>query len=147
MARYAILNDRRQCIEIREFEVLPAHKPGRVLPLVTDEMPTVGPTEKAVPGPVEVRETDAIERWVVVQKTAEEMRKTWSSMEFLLRFTKFERKAIRNLAKTDADVADFLLLVQSAQQVESDHPLTTQGLAYLEALGAITAQRKAEILG
>lgn len=70
----------------------------------------------------------------------------WTAYEFLNRFTAQERAALRAAAKTDDAVADLLLLVQAAQEVVSNDPVTVGGMDYLVAFGLITEERKTEIL-
>ena len=47
--------------------------------------------------------------------------KIYTPYEFLNRFTFDERSAIRNIAKSDDIVADFLSLAQAANQIISDN--------------------------
>jgi hypothetical protein len=70
----------------------------------------------------------------------------WTAYEFLLRLTPEERADIRERAKTDPNVADFLMLCQSAQEVISNDPVTVMGMNYMVAIGVFTEQRKKEIL-
>lgn len=70
----------------------------------------------------------------------------WTSYEFLLRLTAEERADIREKAKTDPNVADFLMLAQFAQEVISNDPVTLMGMNYLVFIGVFTEQRKKEIL-
>lgn len=70
----------------------------------------------------------------------------WTSYEFLLRLTPQERADIRERSKTDPNVADFLMLAQSAQEVISNDPVTLMGMNYLTSIGVFTEQRKKEIL-
>jgi len=70
----------------------------------------------------------------------------WTSYEFLLRLTAQERADIRQRAITDSNVADFLMLAQSAQEVISNDPVTLMGMNYLVSIGVFTEQRKKEIL-
>lgn len=84
--------------------------------------------------------------WTVRNKTTEELRKTWTSYQFLLRFTQQERIAYRNAAKTDEMVADFLNLATAAQEIVNDDPMTLAGMSYLVQIGILTEQRKNEIL-
>lgn len=72
---------------------------------------------------------------------------TWTSYEFLLRLTSAERAAIRQLTMTDPNVADFLMLAQSAQEIMSNDPMTQAGMNYMVSIGVFTEQRKNEILG
>ncbi len=70
----------------------------------------------------------------------------WTAYQFLLRLTPEERADIRERAKTDPNVADFLMLCQSAQEVISNDPVTVMGMNYMVAIGVFTEQRKKEIL-
>jgi len=70
---------------------------------------------------------------------------TWSTLDFLLRFTPEERAAARSSAIPE--VQDFLDLLRAAGEVRSDHPLTQQGMGLLVMAGIITAERRDEILG
>lgn len=70
----------------------------------------------------------------------------WTSYEFLLRLTPEERADIRERSKTDPNVADFLMLAQSAQEVISNDPVTLMGMNYLTSIGVFTEQRKKQIL-
>jgi len=145
--KYAIIDELRNLVETREYDILPPHKPGRVLPIVDDDIPTITNSQKVVEGPITVRDLDALQTWLVVDKTAEEMRIIWSPMAFLLRFTAEERSAMRAAAKVDDNAADFMLILQTADEIWSDHPFTVAGLAMLVQAGIITEQRRAEILG
>lgn len=71
----------------------------------------------------------------------------WTSYEFLLRLTSTERAAIRQVTNTDPNVADFLMLAQSAQEIQSNDPMTQAGMNYMVSIGVFTEQRKNEILG
>lgn len=71
---------------------------------------------------------------------------TFTAYEFLLRFTTQERSAYRNAAKTDDIVADFHELATAAQEIQTDNPMTVQGMNYLVSVGILTEQRKNEIL-
>jgi len=70
----------------------------------------------------------------------------WTSYQFLLRLTAEERADIRQRAATDPNVADFLMLAQSAQEIISNDPITLMGMNYLVSIGVFTEQRKKEIL-
>lgn len=70
----------------------------------------------------------------------------WTSYQFLLRLTSQERADIRQRATTDPNVADFLMLAQSAQEIISNDPITLMGMNYLVSIGVFSEQRKKEIL-
>ena len=73
--------------------------------------------------------------------------KIYTPYQFLNKFTFDERSAIRNIAKSDDIVADFLSLAQAANQIISDNPITISGMNYLVSINVLTEQRKTEILG
>lgn len=85
--------------------------------------------------------------WTIRSKTPDELRKVWTSYEFLNRFTPQERAAFRSAALTDVNVADFQMLATAAQEVISDDPVTLMGMSYLVSVGLLTEIRKTEILG
>lgn len=70
----------------------------------------------------------------------------WTVIEFKRRMTSAERIAARNRAATDANVADFMDLLDSAQEVRSDDPDVATGLGYLTYLGDLAPGRAQEIL-
>lgn len=72
---------------------------------------------------------------------------TVTAREFLLRFTASERKAIRQAAKTDEDVADWFAVAQVPEPIRLKHPTTLAGLDFLVAKGLLTASRKDAITG
>ena len=69
---------------------------------------------------------------------------SWSTLDFLLRFTAAERAAIRN--SPIPEVADFADLLRASGEVQSDHPLLGQGMGLLVLTGLLTAERSAQIL-
>lgn len=66
--------------------------------------------------------------------------------EFLKRFTAQERKAINAAAKRDADVEDFKLLLEAAQEINLTNEDTIAGVNQLEASGLLSPGRASEIL-
>ena len=68
-----------------------------------------------------------------------------SRLDFQRRFTRTERIALRAAETTDPVVADFLLMLTLAEDVDLTSPDVTEGLAYLEANGFVTAERGAAI--
>ncbi|GGC19681.1 hypothetical protein GCM10011363_40470 [Marivita lacus] len=68
-----------------------------------------------------------------------------SRLDFLRRFTRTERIALRAAETTDPVVADFLLMLTLAEDVDLTSADVTEGLAYLEANGFVTAERGAAI--
>lgn len=69
-----------------------------------------------------------------------------SQLDFLRRFTVQERVAVREAAKTDAIVADFLDLLNRATEIHVDAPDTIAGIGYLVSVSLLTEPRAAEIL-
>lgn len=69
-----------------------------------------------------------------------------SKLDFLGRFTVTERIGIRNTAKTDAVVEDFMDLLNKAEHVDLASANTIAGLGYLVSIGLITAARRDAIL-
>lgn len=74
----------------------------------------------------------------------------WDAFDFKMRFTADERKAIRAAAKVDADVEDFVDMLDTAAAtqtlIHADNQLVISALNAME--GTIIANgRKAEILG
>lgn len=67
--------------------------------------------------------------------------------EFLDRFTPQERIAIRQAAKTDLIVEDFLDYLDKSADILPGFPALLQGLGYFEQLGVLAAGRAAEIGG
>jgi hypothetical protein len=65
--------------------------------------------------------------------------------EFLKRFTTSERIAVRNKAKTDAIVDDFMDLLNRSGAVYPANPDVTAGLNYLVSVGVLTSARAAVI--
>lgn len=66
--------------------------------------------------------------------------------EFMQRFTVPERIAIRNAAKTDDVVVDFLDILSKGGGIYRSAKGTSDGLDYLIAIGVLASARKAEIL-
>ena len=79
--------------------------------------------------------------------TPQRLPMSWTSYQFLLRFTSDERAAFRAAALSDPAVADFQQLAQAAQEVINNDPMTIAGMNYLVSVNLLTEQRKNEILG
>lgn len=106
------------------------------------------PTEPPGPGDGEVVEESAplvgpvvvTQQWTVRAKTADELRKTWTCLDFIASFTPDERAAVRTYAP------DLMEMLLAAHEIESDNPLTLYGLGELVTAGIITEARKGELL-
>lgn len=68
------------------------------------------------------------------------------SLAFLQRFTLEERMAIREAAKSDPIVDDWLDMLRAAQEVDVASQETAAGMAFLVGNGLITDQRAQQIL-
>lgn len=71
---------------------------------------------------------------------------SWTSYQFLLRFTESELEIIRGRAFTDATVWRFLTLAEAAHEIKSDDPMTIAGMDYLVSASILTQARRDEIL-
>ena len=69
-----------------------------------------------------------------------------SKLDFLRRFTRMERIALRKAATSNEIVADFMHMLELSASVSLDHSDVVEGLSYLEAEGMLDAGRKDEIL-
>lgn len=69
-----------------------------------------------------------------------------TKLEFLNRFTAEERIGIRAAAQASPAIADYLAMLDAAQDVSLIDPRTIGGAQALEAAGLIGAGRAAEIL-
>jgi len=72
---------------------------------------------------------------------------SYTSFEFLNRFTPAERASFRAAAQTDDIVADFAQLAGAAQEIINTDPITIAGMDYLVSSGLLTRERADEILG
>jgi hypothetical protein len=71
----------------------------------------------------------------------------WTRLEYLRRFTPAERITIRAAAAASPILADYLQLLDLAEEVRSDDPDTIAAVQMLEGAGLIAPGRAAEILG
>lgn len=116
------------------------------LPVVTDPVPTYDQTTQAVAASYLVGITMVTRKWTVRALTPDELRKAWTSYEFIRKFTPSERDAIRTASLSDGAVADLLMFLQTATEVVADDTTTDVGMAYLVHLGILTEARKTELL-
>lgn len=70
----------------------------------------------------------------------------WTKLEYLRRFTQDERIAIRATAEAVPALADYLALMELAEEVRSDDPDVIGALMMLEGAGLLAAGRAEEIL-
>ncbi len=72
--------------------------------------------------------------------------RTLTKLEYLRRFTVDERVAIRAAAEQNAVLADYLKLMELAQEINLDDPDTIAAVQMLEQAGLIATGRAAEVL-
>ena len=118
------------------------------LPVVTLRQPPFDSAREAL---VEVwlvtSGVDARRGWRVRPLTDDELRQTWTSLEFLGRFTTAEMAQIETAREHDQIVQSFYRAALAAQEVVSDDPRTVAGVNYLSSIGILTLARVDEVLG
>lgn len=90
---------------------------------------------------------EAVRTWNVRPLTDDEKRKTWTTLDFLGRFTTVEMAQIETAREHDQIVQSFYRAALAAQEVVSDDPRTVAGVNYLSAIGILTLARVDEVLG
>lgn len=80
------------------------------------------------------------------QTIAPDPARTVTKLEYLRRYTQTERIAIRAAAAQNAALADYLQMLELAQDINLDDPDTVAAVQMLEAVGLVGAGRTAEIL-
>jgi hypothetical protein len=115
-------------------------------PVIRQDMPQFDAKTHAADPIATVYPTSVVFGWNVRPKTADEMRQTWTPLEFLGRFTDAELDDIENRRLTDPGVRTFYRTASFAQEVVSDDPRTVAGMDYLQSIGVLTASRKDQIL-
>ena len=122
-------------------------KANAYLPLIETPQPAYDPLTQALVEAFDVGLANVVRIWSIRPLTPDELRKVWTSYEFLTRFTSQERRVIWARAKSNDDVADFLMLCQAAQEIISDDPNTIAGMNLLVSLNIISSARRDQILG
>ena len=82
----------------------------------------------------------------VEQPTAPSGPRTMTKLEYLRRFTVEERVAIRAAAEQNVVLADYLQLMELAQDINTGDPDTVAAVTMLEQEGLIAAGRANEVL-
>jgi hypothetical protein len=82
---------------------------------------------------------------VPVEQTAEPVR-VISKLDFLRRIGTEARVTIREMAKTNANAEDWILMLDLVDTVDLDHSDIDAGLTYFVAEGVLTEAQKADIL-
>jgi len=72
--------------------------------------------------------------------------KVMTKLEYLRRFSQDERIAIRTVAASNPVLADYMALLELAQEVDTNDPDTQAAVQMLESAGLIAAGRGVEIL-
>lgn len=72
--------------------------------------------------------------------------KVMTKLEYLRRFTQDERIAIRTVAASNTVLADYMALLELAQEVDTNDPDTQAAVMMLEGAGLIASGRGVEIL-
>lgn len=72
--------------------------------------------------------------------------RTLTKLEYLRRFTTAERVTIRQAAKAEPVLEDYLAMLELAQDINLDDPDTAAAVGMLEQVGLIAAGRAAEVL-
>lgn len=83
---------------------------------------------------------------VAQQPVAPNGPRTMTKLEYLRRFTVEERVGIRAAAEQNAVLADYLALMELAQEINTGDPDTIAAVTILEQAGLIAAGRAQEIL-
>jgi len=115
--------------------------------VVTDQVPPHDIETQAVE-PYFVVASDRVTRaWLLRPLTTDELRKNWTALEFLSRFTDAELASIETAREADAVVQSFYRSALAAQEVVSDDPRTIAGMNYLVSIGILSLGRVQAILG
>jgi hypothetical protein len=123
-------------------------KAATYLPVSVDPIPSYNPKTSTVDAYYSIAPGVAVTRaWFVRPLTADELRKTWSPLDFLARFSSSELDAIETARLSNSMVRDFYRSALAAQEIVSDDPRTIDGMNLLVALGLLTTARADEILG
>ena len=69
-----------------------------------------------------------------------------TKLQYLRRFTGPERQTIRQAAKGNPELEDYLAMLEIAQDINLDDPDTIAAVNMLEAVGLIAPGRAAEVL-
>jgi hypothetical protein len=153
MSEYAYVRNKsvEQIVDIRpdlyaQWVAAGNPKAQSYLPVVNDPNPVYDPSIQIVDSFYVVEAARVRRAWSVRPKTEDELRRTWTPLEFLERFTPSELEDIESRRLTDPGVRTFYRSASFAQEIVSDDPRTIAGMDYLVSIGVITNARKEEIL-
>jgi hypothetical protein len=122
-------------------------KANAYLPLIETPQPAYDPATQALVRTYDVGLTNVVLIWAIRPLTPDEMRKTWTSLEFLGRFESSEMAAIEIARASDQIVQSFYRAALAAQEVVNDDPRTIAGMDYLVSIGILNQFRRDAILG
>ena len=118
------------------------------LPVIDRPKPTYDEArEVLVSGWGLISDAGIVRTWTVRAKTPDELRQTWTTLDFLGRFTTAEMAQIETAREHDQIVQSFYRAALAAQEVVSDDSRTVAGVNYLSAIGILTLARVDEVLG
>lgn len=93
------------------------------------------------------RITALIAKLGLTPETPATPRNVWPALDFMQRFTDAERQALQVAARTNAQIADFLLMGAAAAEIHSDNPLLVGAIGAFVSAGILTQARANAILG
>lgn len=112
-----------------EADVLPAHKPGRVLPIVEDQQPTYDPaTQKLVHGQLSVHREEVRQTWSVVSLSSQELHANAvtagypvSPEGFTLRLEEADRALFAQMLALVKEALSLGMITDETPQLIADH--------------------------
>lgn len=122
-------------------------KANAFLPLIETPKPSYNPNTHALEESFDVGLTNVVRLWSIRPLTDDERRKTWTTLDFLGRFTTAEMSAIETAREADEIVRSFYRAAMAANEIVSDDPRTVAGMDYLVSIGILTPARRDVILG
>jgi hypothetical protein len=122
-------------------------KANAYLPLIETPQPAYDPLTQALVEAFDVGLANVVRLWSIRPLTPDEMRKVWTTLDFLGRFTDAEMNSIEIGRENDEIVRSFYRAAMAAQEIVSDDPRTVAGMNYLVSVGILTQARRDEILG
>ncbi len=122
-------------------------KANAYLPLLDTPQPDYNPDTHALVESFDVGLANVVRLWSIRPLTPVERRKTYTTLDFLGRFTTSEMDAIEIARSDDGIVQSFYRAALAAQEVVNDDPRTVAGMDYLVTIGILTHARRDAILG
>lgn len=105
-------------------------------------------SQSLTPEQIAARRADTLARLQSNQKSPrfEIQLKVYTPLEFLRKFTQAERIAIKAAAAGSPELADFMYLLEMAQEIRTTDPDLINGIKSLVAAGLLTEERSLDIL-